>query len=63
MPGHFTHIYTARRVADLLASGKFTDWPKHSDSHTRAAAHYRPEFLRQGDAGLGKVHRDRCDWP
>ncbi|MFB9236609.1 zinc dependent phospholipase C family protein [Plantactinospora siamensis] len=27
MPGHFTHIYTARRVADLLASGTFTDWP------------------------------------
>jgi hypothetical protein len=27
MPGHFTHIYTARRVADLLASGNFTDWP------------------------------------
>ena len=27
MPGHFTHIYTARRVADLLASGKFRDWP------------------------------------
>jgi len=26
MPGHFTHIYTARRVADLLASGKFDDW-------------------------------------
>lgn len=28
MPGHFTHIYTARRVADLLASGTFTDWPE-----------------------------------
>ncbi len=27
MPGHFTHIYTARRVADLLADGDFTDWP------------------------------------
>jgi len=27
MPGHFTHIYTARRVADLLAGGEFTDWP------------------------------------
>lgn len=27
MPGHFSHIYTARRVADLLASGEFTDWP------------------------------------
>jgi hypothetical protein len=27
MPGHFTHIYTARRVADLLQSGQF-------DAHT-----------------------------
>ena len=27
MPGHFTHIYTARRVADLLADGDFADWP------------------------------------
>ena len=27
MPGHFTHIYTARRVSDLLLSGEFADWP------------------------------------
>ena len=27
MPGFFTHIYTARRVADLLSNGKFPDWP------------------------------------
>ena len=27
MPSHFTHIYTARRVADLLLSGEFKDWP------------------------------------
>src|SRR6476661_9598471 len=27
MPGHFTHIYTARRVADYLISGQFPDWP------------------------------------
>jgi hypothetical protein len=27
MPGHFTHLYTARRVADLLADGEFSDWP------------------------------------
>ncbi len=31
MPGHFTHIYTARRVADLLASGTFDDWPQGFD--------------------------------
>jgi hypothetical protein len=28
MPGHFTHIYTARRVSDLLLSGEFKDWPE-----------------------------------
>jgi hypothetical protein len=27
MPGHFTHIYTARRVADHLLTGRFPDWP------------------------------------
>lgn len=27
MPGHFTHIYTARRVADYLAAGNQPDWP------------------------------------
>jgi len=30
MPGHFTHIYTARRVAEQLIEGKFSDWPKIS---------------------------------
>jgi hypothetical protein len=29
MPGHFTHIYTARRVADYLLENKeFPDWPQ-----------------------------------
>ncbi len=42
MPGHFTHIYAARRVADLLAGGTFTDWPKRTDTHTAAAAIYTP---------------------
>ncbi len=28
MPGHFTHIYTARRVADYLTTGQFPDWPQ-----------------------------------
>ncbi len=26
MPAHFTHIYTARRVADFLAAGNVPDW-------------------------------------
>jgi hypothetical protein len=42
MPGHFTHIYTARRVADLLASGKFTDWPDLGDGGD-AVAGYDPK--------------------
>jgi hypothetical protein len=28
MPGHFTHIYIARRVADHLLTGHFPDWPQ-----------------------------------
>jgi hypothetical protein len=28
MPAHFTHIYTARRVADHLTTGEFPDWPQ-----------------------------------
>ena len=27
MPAHFTHIYTARRIADYLAEGVVPDWP------------------------------------
>ncbi len=43
MPGHFTHIYAARRAADLLASGKFTDWPDFGEG-TGAVAHYDPVY-------------------
>ncbi len=32
MPGHFTHIYTARRVADHLLTGQFPDWPQTGDA-------------------------------
>jgi hypothetical protein len=28
MPAHFTHIYTARLVADHLMTGEFPDWPQ-----------------------------------
>ena len=45
MPGHFTHIYTARRVADLLASGAFEDWPQGFE-------------LRYDQAFCAKVMRD-----
>jgi hypothetical protein len=38
MPGHFTHVYNARRVADLLTSG-FDDWPQ------RPLAESSPEAL------------------
>jgi len=46
MPGHFTHIYTARRVADLLASGDFTDWPQFGGGG-EAVAHYDPRACGQ----------------
>jgi hypothetical protein len=39
MPGHFTHIYTARRVADLLAAGKFTDWPDLGEGGPQVASY------------------------
>jgi hypothetical protein len=42
MPGHFTHIYTARRVADLLASGEFADWPNLGEGGD-AVARYDPK--------------------
>jgi len=42
MPGHFTHIYTARRVADLLASGEFLDWPALGEGGG-AVAQYDPK--------------------
>jgi hypothetical protein len=42
MPGHFTHIYTARRVADLLATGEFLDWPAPAKGGD-AVAHYDPK--------------------
>ncbi|HEY2358959.1 MAG TPA: hypothetical protein VGH86_16015 [Phenylobacterium sp.] len=28
MPAHFTHIYTARLIADHLMTGEFPDWPQ-----------------------------------
>lgn len=43
MPGHFTHIYTARRVADLLASGKFTDWPSVPGVASHIGIKHTPE--------------------
>jgi hypothetical protein len=49
MPGHFTHIYTARRVADLLQSPEFTDWPGIPGNDLLAK--YPPEFC-------GKVMQD-----
>ena len=46
MPGHFTHIYTARRVADLLASGDFADWPDIGEGGD-AVQRYAPVFCGQ----------------
>jgi hypothetical protein len=46
MPGHFTHIYTARRVSDLLLSGEFDDWPDLG-AGGNAVAKYSPQFCGQ----------------
>jgi hypothetical protein len=43
VPGHFTHIYTARRVADLLLSDDFQDWPDLGEGGD-AVRHYSPRF-------------------
>src|SRR5438132_1051447 len=40
MPAHFTHIYTARRVADYLFAGNVPDWP----AAVPELAHYEPQF-------------------
>ena len=50
MPGHFTHIYTARRVSDLLLSGEFTDWPDLGDGGD-AVRQYDPQYC-------GRIMRD-----
>ena len=50
MPGHFTHIYTARRVSDLLLNGEFTDWPDLGDGGD-AVRHYDPQYC-------GRIMRD-----
>lgn len=36
MPGHFTHMYTARRVADHLLTADFPDWPEAAVRDARA---------------------------
>ena len=50
MPGHFTHIYTARRVSDLLLSGEFSDWPDLGEGGG-AVGHYDPQYC-------GRIMRD-----
>ncbi|MDA4117130.1 MAG: zinc dependent phospholipase C family protein, partial [Thaumarchaeota archaeon] len=50
MPAHFTHFYTARRVAEYLNSGNVPDWP---GGVRGSLAKYRPQ-------DLGKF---MTDWP
>ncbi|MFL6303350.1 MAG: zinc dependent phospholipase C family protein [Candidatus Sulfotelmatobacter sp.] len=47
MPGHFTHIYTARRVSDYLLTGKFPDWPQDGSA-----------VFKFGPQKCGQVMRD-----
>lgn len=55
MPGHFTHVYLARRVADLLGNG-FDDWPRDhppelSPEALSAAMKRWPKFTATGAVG------------
>jgi len=48
MPGPFTHIYTARRVADLLGSKSVTDnFIRHDDGNLLPEQKLLPELLAQ----------------
>lgn len=64
MPGHFTHIYTARRVADHLASGDFTDWPARDPLGGNVLRKYDParcgEIMRKWEkfTAVGAVGPD-----
>ena len=47
MPGHFTHIYTARRVADLLASREVRPTGPTSAKAAKPSRRYDPEYCGQ----------------
>jgi Zinc dependent phospholipase C len=47
MPAFFTHIYTARRVADHLLTGQFPDWPEEGST-----------LLKYDPKTLGKIMKD-----
>src|SRR5215831_7037946 len=51
MPGHFTHIYTARRLADYLKGGKFPDWPQEG----AAVSRFAPDFCGQAMIDFPKM--------
>jgi hypothetical protein len=45
VPGPFTHIYTARRVADLLADGVTPDFIRPDDDPFQPGQHLDPDLL------------------
>jgi hypothetical protein len=51
VPAHFTHIYTARRVADYLASGQLPDWTGPAGGgepvFTNTVGQYGPQYCGQ----------------
>jgi hypothetical protein len=51
MPGHFTHIYTARRVAEYLSAGQFPDWPESGLS----GIVFKPEYCGQAMTDYPKM--------
>ena len=51
MPGHFTHIYTARRVAEYLSTGQFPDWPEAG----LGGIVFKPEYCAQAMTDYPKM--------
>jgi hypothetical protein len=61
MPGHFTHIYTARRVSDNLLSGQVVDWPPAvADALKNHSAHECGQVMRDWEkfTAIGAIGPD-----
>jgi hypothetical protein len=60
MPGPFTHIYTQRRVQDLLADGVTADFVRPADGGLLAARRLDPDGAMLDAQELGRA---MSDWP
>jgi hypothetical protein len=60
MPGHFTHIYTARRVSDYLLNGQFPDWPQAGSPALKFGAQKCGQVMRDWEkfTAIGAIGPD-----